>query len=253
MTNSFILRKVAKQLSYRKRYLSLSSIEQVRLRRLKRAILTVMCKIKISEDKEEKYELHGKLRKLMVLYFSTSTSMDDGIDKCPRYDRTIQSFSASDCKIMFEFKKTDLLRLLPLLQLPDECTFDNRSKMSGEEVFLWGLYELVSGANKHEIAKVFGRDWSAQARAFKYFIEHMYNNFKHLVMDNLQWWYRNGFFASSAEAIGRKMELGDEHKNMIAHFIDCNCLEICRVGGGPAEDGCNSARCDPNIQASSPA
>ena len=69
MKNSLVLRKVAKQLSYRKRYLSLSSIEQVRLRRLKRAILTVMCKIKISEDKEEKYELHGKLRKLIVLYF----------------------------------------------------------------------------------------------------------------------------------------------------------------------------------------
>jgi len=27
---------------------------------------------------------------------------------------------------------------------------------------------------------------------------------------------------------------------MIAHFIDCNCLETCRVGGGPAEDGCES-------------
>ena len=69
---------------------------------------------------------------------------------------TIRSFSANDCKIMFEFKKTDLLRLLPLLRLPDECTFDNRSKMAGEEVFLRRLYELVSGANKHEIARVFG-------------------------------------------------------------------------------------------------
>ena len=112
-----------------------------------------MSKIKISEYKEEKYELHGKLRKLMVLYFSTTTSMDEGIDKCLRYDRSIQSFSASDCKIMFEFKKN------------------------------------ISGANKHEIAKVFGRDWSAKIRAYKYFIEHMYINFKHLVMDNLQWWY----------------------------------------------------------------
>lgn len=61
-------------------------------------------------------------------------------------------------------------------------------------------------------------------------------------MDNLHWWYRNGFFESSAEAIGQKMGIEDENKNMIAHFIDCNCLETCRVGGGPAEDGCNSAR-----------
>ena len=59
---------------------------------------------------------------------------------------------------MFEFKKTDLLQFLPLLHLPDECIFDNRTKMAGQEVFLRGLYELVSGANKHEIARVFGRD-----------------------------------------------------------------------------------------------
>ena len=54
-------------------------------------------------------------------------------------------------------------------------------------------------------------------------------------MDN-----RNGVFESSAEAKGQKMGIEDEYKNMIAHFIDCNCLETCRVGGGPAEDGCES-------------
>ena len=57
----------------------------------------------------------------------------------------------------------------------------------------------------------------------------MYSNFKHLVMDNLQWWYRNGFFASPTEVIGRKMELGHAQKNMIWR------------PGGPAEDGCNCA------------
>jgi len=40
------------------------------------------------------------------------------------------------------------------------------------------------------------------------------------------------------------MGIDVEDKNMVAHFIDCNCLETCRVGGGPAEDGCNSARWD---------
>ena len=149
---------------------------------------------------------------------------------------------------MFEFKRADLLRLLPLLRFPEECTFDNRSKIPGKEVFLRGLFELVSAANKHDIARIFGRDWSAQSRAFAYFIRHLYDNFNYLLIDNLHWWHRNGFFASSAAAIGRMMELGDEHENMIAHFIDCNCLETCRDGGGPAEDGCNSARWDPMIQ-----
>lgn len=119
-----------------------------------------------------------------------------------------------------------------MLNFPEECILDNGSNMLGEEVFLRGLYELVSGETQHNISRnVFGRDWSAQSRAFKYFINHMYQNFKHLVNDNLQWWYRNGFFAASAEAIERKIGV-DDHKNMIAHFIDCNCLETSRVGGG---------------------
>ena len=79
---------------------------------------------------------------------------------------------------------------------------DNRSRMSGEEDFLRGLYELVSGANKQTIAlSTFGRDWSAQSRAFKRFKHHVYHHFKHLVTDNLDWWYRNGFFELSRRAI----------------------------------------------------
>jgi len=189
------------------------------------------------------------LEAAIMKYLFVKIGDEDDLEKCERYDRTIESFSPSDCKIFFEFKKGDLMRLFRLFNFPDVCRFDNKSVMPGEEVFLRGLYEIVTGENKHSIARnVFGRDWSAQSRAYKYFITHIYDNFKDLVMDNLHWWYRNGFFASSAEAIGRKMGLCPDDKNMIAHFIDCNCLETCRVGGGPAEDGCNSARWDPLVQ-----
>jgi hypothetical protein len=37
--------------------------------------------------------------------------------------------------------------------------------MSGENVLLRGLYELVSGADQNEIVLVFGRDYSQQSRA----------------------------------------------------------------------------------------
>jgi hypothetical protein len=65
--------------------------------------------------------------------------------------------------------------------------------MSGEEVLIRGLYELVSGSSKCEISNHFGRDYSAQSRVFSYFVNHVYNNFHHLVHDNLKWWHRNGF------------------------------------------------------------
>lgn len=244
-----VLRRNANHLSFRRRHISLSSIEQVGLKRLKKIILALFCKIDITEDSQEKQDLNFMLEAVILKYLSLKVANDDDMAKCERHNRTIESFSPCDCKIFFEFKKTDLSRLFALLRFQDICKFDNKSVMSGEEVFLRGLYELVSGETKHNVSRnVFGRDWSAQSRAFKYFINHMFDNFQHLVTNNLHWWYRNGFFASSADAIGRKMGLDEEDKNMIAHFIDCNCLETCRVGGGPAEDGCNSARWDPLVQ-----
>ena len=54
--------------------------------------------------------------------------------------------------------------------------------MPGEEVLLRGLYELVSGADQHEIVVVFGRDQTQQSRTFKYFVDHIYDNFLHLVI-----------------------------------------------------------------------
>jgi hypothetical protein len=121
MKQSLALRHVSKRLSYRKRYLSLRSIEQVRLRRLKNLIIVLMRKIKACDDHKMKEAMNFKVRRLIMVYFSIATTEDEGLEQCPRYDRTIQSFSASDCKLMFEFKKADLMRLLPLLRLPDEC------------------------------------------------------------------------------------------------------------------------------------
>lgn len=164
-----------------------------------------------------------------------------------RLDRGINSFSESDCYIFFRFTKVHLRCLNNLLQFNNKVIFDNEEHMGGEEVFLRGLYELVSGETKHKIARnVFGRDGSSQSRAFLYFINHMVDKFVHLVQGNMKWWYDNGFFQSSASAIGSKLEL--ETENLVSHFIDCNCLETERVGGGPSESGANASRWDPNIQ-----
>eukprot|EP01035_Chromulina_nebulosa_P030324 gene30324-40297_t len=73
--------------------------------------------------------------------------------------------------------------------------------MSGEELFIRGLYELVTGEMKSSIAEKFGRHCSDQSRAFKFFINHLYDNFHHLVDDNLPWWFNNGYIKRSAELI----------------------------------------------------
>ena len=64
--------------------------------------------------------------------------------------------------------------------------------MTGEEVFMRGLYELTTGAKKTMVAETFGRHPSDQCRAFNYFIKHIYDGFHHLLVKNLPWWERNG-------------------------------------------------------------
>ena len=120
---------------------------------------------------------------------------------------------------------------------------------------LRGLYELTSG----EISSnVFGREWSSQSRAFTWFMDYMYCNFRHLIKTNVGWWHRNGFFENSRVAIFKRMasiitssgkpELAEEDVLGVSHFINCNCLPCSVVGGGPAEEGANAMRWTDEIQ-----
>ena len=91
-----------------------------------------------------------------------------------------------ECWNFFETRKEDPQRLLLNLRFPEKCVLQNGSTMPGKEVMLRGLYELFFGADQHEVVPIFGRDQTQQSRAFKYFVIHIYDNFLHLVTDNLR-------------------------------------------------------------------
>jgi len=129
---------------------------------------------------------------------------------------------------------------------PDKVILKVRHVFSGEEVFLRGLYELVTAENQHRICRnVFGGQQPHQSMCFNYFIKFMFTNWRKLVQGNLRWWYKTGWFHKSAEYIRKKLGLPE---NNVAFFIDCNCLPTSVIGGGPAEDGANSMRWDKTIQ-----
>lgn len=239
------LRKPAMKLAYRRRFSALTSMEQVKLNRLKQAILAVCVRDKLRNTARAN---RTALKALISTYLHTSLEVDTMLEKPANFHRTIESFSSAECVINFGFHKEDLPRLLHLLNFPNEIHFENRAKMTGEEVFLRGMFELVTGETQHQISTVFGRELTAQSRSFVWFIDHIYDHYHHLVHDNLHWWYRNGFFQRSADAIGAKMAYRPGWHNVVAHFIDCNCLPTCVTGGGPAEDGANAARWDATIQ-----
>ena len=235
----FTPKKPAKQLAYRSRHLALTSAEQVKLRKLKKIILILL--IKCKKDKENTdlvYLLKLFMAKYLQLSYSEETSL---VERRPNRNRTIESFTNSECYINFRFRSAEMKRLYPLLKFDDQCILENGMNMPGEEVFLRGLYELCSGENQEHIAaNVFGGENTKQGRSFKYFILHIYNTFSMLVHNSLAWWFRNGFAAKSAAAIGEKMNLGSDFMNLVAVFIDCNCLPTEVTGGGPADDGANA-------------
>jgi len=241
------LKKPARKLSLRKRFLALTSNEAVQLRFYEKQLTKLIMRLRnhrISSELKAKGIVIANmlLNEMISLATEPNVSIEPLIDR----QRTIESFTDSECWNFFETRKEDLPRLLLNLRFPEKCVLENRAAMSGEEVMLRGLYELVSGADQHEIVPIFGRDQTQQSRAFKYFVDHIYDNFLHLVTDNLTWWYENVYLHMSRDAIRAKFG-GNEHFSTFG-FIDCNCLDTSRPGGGPAEEGTDAARWHPLIQ-----
>ena len=204
-------RHARRWLSRRLRFLGLTSHEQVELRKLKRFYFLLEFMINEASKRGDLQDAH-KLRECQHLceirYISIKYTSEDRFVVPPlvNWQRTIASFDETVCDQQFRFLRNHLTLLCELLHFPEWVIFDNRSKMLGEEVFLRGLYEIRSGSTQFDCAaNLFGREASAQSRAYTWFINHIYSRFKHLVTNNLDWWYRNGFMDQSKDAIWNKM------------------------------------------------
>ena len=244
--NRLQYRNVAKSTGIRTRYKSLSSIEQVKLRVLKKCAMMLMAKFKREKDVIEKKKVKRKI--LLCINLSLGIQIDTyvPIDRPVRMIVSLENMTYMFSKEFLRFRKEDITNLYLLLRFPDKVRLENRSTMSGQEVFMRGLYELCTGAKKTIVSEIFGRHPSDQCRAFNYFINHIYNNFHHLVTDNLPWWFQNDLMERSAVAIDEK--LGVRYADRFAAFIDCNCLRTDRPGGGPQEDGPGSERWSNDVQ-----
>ncbi|KAJ1425468.1 hypothetical protein B484DRAFT_464478 [Ochromonadaceae sp. CCMP2298] len=161
-SNEIRLRRVARNLYYRKRHLAATSNEQVEAREMKRGLQIMM--VMVAKERKSRNTDQGKLRRLkrylkimIVQYIMQNVEDPDDLPAQPSRRCRIQDFHPSVCKTFFRFKQGGLYKLYELLRIPGIVRFLNRSKMSGEEVLLRGLFELATGMNQ-EIAciTVFG-------------------------------------------------------------------------------------------------
>ena len=247
----FEARKVARKLSIRRRFQAITSTEQVTCRQIENLLPKVMSALKndgLEEAKRKKIKLFGKM--LLVNYVSIIYRPMNRPDTVPRKNISFETFCEADCRVFFQFLKEDLPRLKLALRIPEKISLANKANMSGEELLLRSLFELVSGSDQYEIAHIFGGDQPLQSRALKWFICHVFTTFHDLLSDNLAWWDESGYLEKSRDAIKKKLEwdtwCNDEFE--VGLFIDCNCMETSTPGGGPAGDGPGAQRWDRKVQ-----
>ena len=191
---------------------------------------------------------------LTCIYLKRSYTLDNYLvlPTPPPTMISISDYNDSECDLLFRFKKAELLELYKLLRFPYKVRFSNRVTLSGEEIMLRGLYEMNSRDTQYKISRHFGRCWTMQSRAWSFFVDHMYTEHKHLVHDSLHWWYRNNLLQASSKAVWEKIQekliksgkerlTGNDPFNT-GLFIDCNCFETSRPGGGPTDEGPESMR-----------
>ena len=228
-------RKVARRLNIRKRFMALTANERQRANFWRKFAL--VCLVRFRRFGEQRMQTASRVA--LFRYFQLLLEpADTALERPLRMPINIAAFSESTCWNNFETRREDLPRLLAGLRFPATCRLENRSSMSGEEVLLRGLHELVRGHDQFSMAEsVFGRDQSQQSRAFKFFITHIFDNFLYLVNGHLQWWHDNGFVADSNAAIKAKleelgMEFTDEWPCDVAAILRAPAVELLHLLDG---------------------
>ena len=174
------------------------------MRKLRRCITVSLLKAKYDGENGEFYQ--NLAWAAYHVYLNIKYMMSPELPRYIDQRRELDSFDEIDCWTFFKCKKEDIRRFYRVLKFPERCVLSNGINMSGEEVFCRGMYELVSAEDQHNISKnMFGRDQSAQSRAFTFFIDHIYVTHFHLLTDNLEWWFENGYVEESRRAIQTKM------------------------------------------------
>lgn len=245
-----IKRRCIKKYSYRKRFLGISAADNVKIHQVKHKIAMFLV---LSEDLPPEIALSGMVT-LFKEYKSLVYEPDYHLEPPPALRRrTIDSYSESDVPHSFRFRSTDQLSiLLRLLQFPPTVVLLNGSVLSGEEVFLFGLRRLSYPSRYHDLIDEFGGEFSVWSRAFHYFVNHIYNKFKHLVLNGLQHFVSE--FPAFSEVLRSQLigkgctHLVNERQFRIIGFIDNTIFATSRPGGGPVSDGVDVPRHDSNIQ-----
>lgn len=145
------------------------------------------------------------------------------------FRKNVENFTDVQFRSNFRFEKNHFWRLLEFFDFPKRLKLDNRAFVSGEEILMITLRRLAYPVRWSDLQIFFGVSESTLSLAFKYAIEKIYEDFKHLLV------FDAGrivpMLPSFATAVQRK---GGPLQNCVG-FIDGTARPICRPTVGQQE------------------
>jgi hypothetical protein len=116
---------------------------------LKKCAIINFARYKREKDPQKRALLKKRILVCIGLSIGIKADTYEEIEAPVRAGISLESMTNMFSKEFLRFRKEDLRRLFILLNFPEKVVLDNRSTMTGEEVFMRGLYELTTGAKNH--------------------------------------------------------------------------------------------------------
>lgn len=240
-----------KKICYRKRTFGMTTRERTEIDALNKLKLHVLL---TADDSDSDDSITDDIIRIIDISIADIKAVDPAINDplvhIARRRRTIDSFTDEDIRLYFRFQnRNQMRRVKEAFRFPPVMISNCGVKFTGEEVLLCGIYRLAypNRLGYDGWINIFGMVQSTASKACLLFYNFMWENWSYLMFKNEIFWMQ--YFPEFVECIRSKaLSLGAVLPVNIFGFIDNTMNRTCRPGGGPAQDGENAPRNDPEIQ-----
>jgi len=142
--------------------------------------------------------------------------------------RTLAQYDEQECREFFRLNKSDVAKMMRLLQIPDVVRTKRRDKWSGEVAFLMFMRRLCTGCKMSDMLADCGRmSETSLCAAFNFVLDFLYHKYRHHVCGSMLRWER--YVPEWASAIRVKIGTYDEHQaGQMCMFVDGTFVKTCR-------------------------
>lgn len=138
----------------------------------------------------------------------------------------LDNWSDDECRSDLRFYKADVYRLFEVLRIPETLTTYNRSRFDGMEAFCIFLKRFSYPCRFSDLFSRFGRPVPELCMMSNAILEHIHENFNHLLHDFDQPWHSPALLQEYSEKVHEK---GAPLANCFG-FVDGTVRPICKPG-----------------------